>query len=76
MLTLLKWLMTLISLVLALLPVWFFILIKYLLAPEGFWQNLVLYGFGFWFLAGFQVLFCVLWIIFVCAVWNAPELKN
>ncbi len=68
--TILNMFFSIISLVIALIPLWFFMLIKYLLAPQGFWQNLVIYGLGFWFLAAFQVVFLIFWIIVLIGIWG------
>jgi len=68
--TVLNLVLSIISLAVALVPVWFFMLIKYLLAPQGFWQNLVLYGLGFWFLAAFQIFFLIFWIIVLICIWG------
>lgn len=76
MLTALKLLMSFVSLVVALGPTWLFLLVKWLLAPEGFWQNLVVYGLGLWFLAFFQIIFIVFWVWFVLQMLSAPELKK
>ena len=49
-------------LLVALCPTWIFFLLKYFLNPQGFWQNFVLLGVGFWILGGFQVILLVAWI--------------
>jgi hypothetical protein len=40
-----------------------------LLAPEGFWQNLLLAGVGLWFLGGIQLLLIALWVLALVAIW-------
>lgn len=76
MLTAFKLLMSLISLVIALIPVWIFLVFKWLLAPEGFWQNLILLILGLSFFGFIQLVLICIWIWFVCSVWSAPELQN
>lgn len=43
-------------------PLWLFLLTKHMLNPVGFWQNLVMYGLGFYLLVGIQLLLFVVWI--------------
>ena len=45
--------------ILTLIPAWIFLLLKYLLNPEGFWQNLVTYGLGLFFLGSLQIVFII-----------------
>lgn len=42
------------------LPAWFFLTVRYLLNPNGFWQNLILLGAGFYMLGTVQILFLCL----------------
>ncbi len=56
---------------LMLIPSWIFLLAKYLLAPQGFWQNLVLYGLGIYILGGFQVMFFLVWAFLMFSMWAA-----
>lgn len=51
-----------------LIPTWIFLLARYLLHPEGFWQNLLVYGLGFYVLGGFQV------VLFIAAVFFSVAL--
>lgn len=44
----------------ALTPTWGFLLIKYILSPEGFWQKLIVFGIGFYLLAGLQLICLIL----------------
>lgn len=75
MVTIVKTILSLISLAVALIPVWFFLFIKHLLDPTGFWQNLVIYGLGWYFLAGFQILFFVVWVIVFVAIWANKKIE-
>ena len=43
--------------ILGLTPTWFFLVVRFLANPDGFWQNLVLIGLGTWFLGSAQVMF-------------------
>ena len=54
-----------ITLAIALLPVWIYMLIKFFLSPEGFWQNALILGIAIWFLGCIQIVLFILWVIFV-----------
>ncbi|MEK7522401.1 MAG: hypothetical protein AAB569_02400 [Patescibacteria group bacterium] len=54
-----------ITLAVALLPVWIFLLIKYFLSPEGFWQNVLLLGVSLWFLGFIQLVLLIFWTFFI-----------
>lgn len=58
------------GLVLALIPLWIWLAVRWLLAPEGFWQNFVLFGVGLWLLGAIQLSLFVLWFFWLAAVWN------
>jgi len=49
-------------------PTWFFLIVRYLMSPEGFWQNLVLFGVAGWFLGGIQFIFVILGLAVTCSV--------
>lgn len=53
-----------ITLAIALLPAWTYLLIKFFLSPQGFWQNVFLLGISVWVLGGLQVVILILWLIF------------
>lgn len=51
-------------------PTWFWLLVKSLMEPEGFWQNLVVYGVGFYFLGGIQLVLLIGLIAFSIIIWS------
>lgn len=53
-----------VTLAIALLPTWIYLLIKFFLSPQGFWQNAFLLGVSVWLLGGLQVVIFILWLIF------------
>ena len=61
---------TLISLVVALIPLWIFIGGKSLLSPEGFFQNFFVFGIGIWFLGGIQLLLLIICFVWMFIVWT------
>jgi len=50
-------------------PAWLYLFADSLLDPNGFWQNLVLVGFGVWFLLGAQILFLLVFIVLLIPIW-------
>jgi hypothetical protein len=47
--------------ILCFLPSELFLVIRYLLKPVGFWQNLAVFGLGFWILGVFQFMGLISW---------------
>ncbi len=69
--TLIKIGISLISVVVAGVPTWIWLLARTLLEPEGFWQEVVVLGLGVWVLGGLQILaliFLIWWLVAV--VWD------
>jgi len=61
---------TLVLLVVGHIPIWFFLIARWLFEPVGYWQELALAGIGLWYLGGIQI---ILWIgLVVClkALWE------
>ena len=58
-----------IAVVLVHMPIWIYLLVKYLLSPEGFWQNLVLLGLGVWLLGIIQVALWVILLFLLIGIW-------
>ena len=69
--TLIKIGVSLISVVVAGIPTWIWLLARTLLEPEGFWQEVVVLGLGVWVLGGLQIfaLIFLVWWLFV-VVWE------
>lgn len=69
--TLAKIFASLIALLVALIPFWIWLICRAALSPEGFWQNLVVFGLGAWFLGGIQIILLIilLWFLFA-VVWE------
>ena len=63
-------LLSIISAIIALIPVWVFIGIRILLSPKGFWQNFFLLGLGIWSLGIIQIILLVLLGIWLWAIWS------
>jgi hypothetical protein len=62
---LVKALATIVVGALALSPTWIYLGIKNMLDPQGFWQNFVLIGAGFWILGGLQILLIILGVVVI-----------
>lgn len=56
--------------VIGFMPVELYLLVKYFLSPEGFWQNLVLLGIGVWFLGVIQAILFILWVLLLFVLWR------
>ena len=54
-------------------PTWMFLIAKHSLHPQGFWQNIAVYGLGFYFLCGLQFFFLIFAIILIVIVWMASN---
>jgi len=68
--TLFRWSQTLIGLIVALIPIWLYILANFVFSPEGFWQKIVLGAVCLFFLSGFQIVLLVLFIVWLSVVWD------
>ncbi len=68
--TLGKILWSLVVLVVGLVPVWIYLIVRLLLTPNGFWQELVLVGLGVWVLGSIQVILFIVLLILLFAIWN------
>jgi hypothetical protein len=62
--------LTVLAMVVLLCPLEFFWVVQHLLAPEGFWQNLVLYGIGFYVMAGLQFVLGVILLVVLYSIWS------
>lgn len=62
--------LTIVGFVVCSLPFDLYLLLKHSLDPQGFWQNLVLAGFGVYFLGSIQVILLVLFIWWLFVVWT------
>ena len=61
---------SIIVIIIGLIPLWIFLLIQNLLSPEGFWQNIFVYGVGLYFLGAFQFLLLFFLIICILKIWE------
>ena len=58
-----------IAAILALIPTWIFLGLRYLLSPEGFVENLLMFGFGYWALGSIQFIALVILLIVLYFIW-------
>lgn len=59
------------STVVLLIPFWIWLGAWLLMTPEGFWQKMVLVGFGAWFLGGLQVILLGVLIGVLIMIWDS-----
>lgn len=57
--------LSLVTFVLSNIPIYIFLLVKHFLSPNGFWQKLILFGFGVWALGGIQIIFWIFAVVFI-----------
>jgi hypothetical protein len=53
-------------------PTWIILAAKWLLEAKGFWQNLLVYGIGFYLLGGLQVVCLIAGLMVLAAIWLGP----
>lgn len=59
-----------VCIVLALVPTWFFLVARSLLSPEGFWQEVFVFGVGLYFLGGLQIFLAIALLFVLAAIWT------
>ena len=68
---LIKYFWAIVGLIIFLIPFWLWLLIRYLLSPEGFWQNLFFTCVGVYFLGFIQVILLIIYVLVLLVTW--PE---
>lgn len=63
---------TLFIAILVSLPTDLFLLIRHFAEPQGFWQNLVILGLGFYFLGVIQIALFIFGVAIFIAIWAEP----
>lgn len=64
-----KWGCTIGLTIAAFVPIWFYLFVRFLASPDGFWQNLILGVLVIWLLGAVQfVLFCI-WVYVMIVIW-------
>lgn len=61
---------TIVGILIAGIPTELLVLLHYLVEPQGFWQNIFLFGFGFYFLGGIQIGLFIGLLVWLCVIWN------
>lgn len=67
-----KALLSVFTLVLALIPLWMFIGFRSLLSPEGFFQEFFVFGMGIYFLGFTQIILLISWLVILTGIWGGP----
>ena len=60
-----KWSVGIISLMIALIPTWIFIVLYFVAGPSNFIEKLAMIGIAMFFAGGFQIFLLFVWIVFV-----------
>ena len=63
-----RWIFTIVSAIVAAIPIWVYLVAKTILNPQGFWQNFFLLSGGLFILGGLQIILLILFIIFLFQV--------
>lgn len=58
----------LLTLVIIFIPTELYLLIRIIVQPEGFWQELILTGIGLYFLLGIQFILLIIGVVFLFAI--------
>jgi hypothetical protein len=61
---------TLLGIVVAFIPAWLYLLARVAFSPQGFWQNIVLFGFGVWILGAIQFILVIVLVFVLVAIWS------
>jgi len=61
---------SILSLVFLLLPFWLYLMFRYTMTPEGFWQNFILICGTIYMLGGLQIILMVVWLWFLVILWR------
>lgn len=56
--------------IVALVPIWFYLCLRLVLQPTGFWQNVVLIGLGSYFLFGIQLVMLGVGTWVILSLWT------
>ena len=67
---LIRLLFSAVTLVIALIPLWFFLSIKALFSPEGFWQKFAVYGAGIYLFGVVQIILLITWTAILVMIWS------
>lgn len=62
---LVKVFLSLLAFVFCFIPTWIYLLVDALFEPNGFWQNIVLFGIGLYFLGALQLILFILFIVLI-----------
>jgi len=54
---------------LAFIPTWIFLGVRSFSNPEGFWQNIALFGLGFWVFGGIQMVLAIAGVAVTTLAW-------
>ncbi len=65
-----KLFLQIVSTVVAFLPTIIFFIVKAVVAPNGFWQSIVVYGLGFYVLGGIQFVLFIVWVGVSLTIWT------
>ncbi len=65
-----RFLWSLLVLVVALIPTWLYLGIRFLMEPDGFWQEMAVAGCGLLFLGGVQFILAIIGVAVCFTIWT------
>ncbi len=54
---------------LCLIPFWLYLVVRWLLEPDGFLAEFLVLGLGVYVLGGIQFFLIILWFVFLLSIW-------
>jgi len=69
----LKFVLSLLLCGIALTPTWVYLVFKYYLSPEGFWEKLITLGLGISFLGTIQLVLLIVFVAAICRLWTNED---
>jgi hypothetical protein len=64
----LKFVLTVVVFVAMLVPTWLYLLVRFLLSPEGFWQNMIVLSIGVYLLGAIQLILLVVGCLLIVGI--------
>lgn len=63
----LKW--SIIVIIIAPIPTLIYLAVRFLLSPEGYWQEIILLGIGVWVLGFIQIILIIILLVALYYIW-------
>jgi hypothetical protein len=67
------WTLTFLAFLVAGLPTWLIVIVKSMTGATGFWQKLIVYGAGYYFLGLAQLFLGIIFIVLLFGIWRSDK---